>query len=351
KAQLDAELAAVTRAFSRRRGELVQFARLHERLLASERRLPLEILARIFLHCFHGQKYHHMSVSVRAFLCAVCRTWRDIAISTPLLWTSFSLVVRPGDTRDIVDMSATWLPRAGKLPMYVEVRNMGATIPRALVDVLSLHSANWQDVDLALWPIELMKLGDASSDSAWQLPMLRTLDLHALVSTEQDVSIGVFATAPQLRSIRLKNLGPLEVTLPWAQLTACHSCGRSMPEALDLLAACPRLLEYDLEMFHADVSTRGVYCSPELHTLRIGVRALTVVILDHVLLPSLRNLRVAWTGSVQDWTLSLYLVPLITRSACSLQKLELSFAMDSISDNDLIDCLRAVPTVVDLTLH
>lgn len=351
KVQLDSELAAVTHKFSQRRDELIQFAQLHERLLAPERRLPLEILARIFIHYVEGKKYIYMCVSARAVLCAVCRTWRNIAISTPLLWTSFSLVIRPGDTRDIVEMSATWLPRAGSLPMFVEVRNLGVMIPQALIDVLSLHSANWQDVDLTLWPIELMRLTDASSDSTWQLPLLRTLDLHALISTERDVSISVFADAPQLRCIRLKNLGPLDVTLPWAQITACQSRGRSVHDALDLLAVCPRLLEWDLEIFHGDVSTRGIYCSPELCSLRIGVQALTVIILDHLSLPSLRDLRVAWTGSVQASTLSLYLVPLITRSACSLQGLELLFAMDSISDSDLIDCLRAVPTVTDLTLH
>lgn len=246
KEQLDAELNTVMRTFDHRRKDLVQFAQRHERLLAAERRLPLEILERIFIHCVIGGNVlnEKPSASIRALLCAVCRTWRDIVISTRLLWTHFSLVMRPGDERDNVDICSTWLPRAGNLPMSVEVRNLSGVLTLAeLRDVLSVYSASWEDVTLSfmLWPDE----------------------------------------------------------------------------------------DTDLEK-----------CS-----------AMTADIVDHMLLPSLRDLRVTWNGLTLGWSLSSSIVPLITRSACSLQRLELTYPQDNIPDSDLINCLRAVPTLTHFKLH
>src|ERR1700733_4973654 len=49
-------------------------------------RFPPELVAEIFLECTDVP-------GTRKVLCQVCRAWRQIALSTPGLWTSISLAV------------------------------------------------------------------------------------------------------------------------------------------------------------------------------------------------------------------------------------------------------------------
>ncbi|KAF7979283.1 hypothetical protein HWV62_42982 [Athelia sp. TMB] len=262
KAQLETELALITQAFHQRREELVQFAQVHERLLAPERRLPLEIIARVFLHSVQSTDQPADAVRVRGTLCAVCKIWRDVAIATQELWTSFSLIQRANPTRDIVDMSATWLARAGALPISVEVRNLsGMQLDPELPGVLAAHAANLQNVSLTLWPAELESFNESNSGAPWVLPVLQKLDVRVNISGERDWSIGVFANAPQLRSVHLRNANVRDVVLPWEQLTDLRSRGISIHDVLDLLKASPRLLQFDGDMFHGDSSV--AYAEPQ----------------------------------------------------------------------------------------
>ncbi|KAF7979281.1 hypothetical protein HWV62_42978 [Athelia sp. TMB] len=354
KAQLNAQLserASATAASDQRRAELAQFAQAHARLLAPERRLPLEIIARIFLHCAQDAKSLAGAARARAALCAVCRTWRDVAVATQALWTFFALVPRASFHRDIADMSETWLARAGALPISLEVRNrVGVQLAPGLQHLLAVHAANLESVALTVRPAELEVPGESWSLAFCHLPALQKLDVEFLVSKDLGWANDMFADAPQLHSVRLVKVKVYDMRLPWAQLTELRSWGLSLHDQLSMLAACSRLLEFDGWMCPGDTSAHHVVCSPELHTLRLSVDGTTTPILDHLLLPSLRDLRI---NCLAGWRYDLgtRLVPCVRRSACLLRTLELSFAHDYMSEGSLIECLQLVPTLTGLALH
>lgn len=55
------------------------------------RRLPPEILNNIFEWCYDPDIWEKRGTSAPLLLCQVCKTWRDVAISNPLLWDSHSI--------------------------------------------------------------------------------------------------------------------------------------------------------------------------------------------------------------------------------------------------------------------
>ncbi|KAF8874601.1 hypothetical protein BD779DRAFT_249504 [Infundibulicybe gibba] len=62
-------------------------------------RLPPEILGEIFLHCLPlGKRGTFSTRHAPWLLTKVCRSWRKVALSTPLLWSRFpsSLKRNPG---------------------------------------------------------------------------------------------------------------------------------------------------------------------------------------------------------------------------------------------------------------
>ncbi|KAF7979279.1 hypothetical protein HWV62_42974 [Athelia sp. TMB] len=355
KAQLNtqlSELASATAAANQRREELVQFAQAHARLLVPERRLPLEILARIFLHCVRDATPRADAVRARGALCAVCKTWQDVATATHALWTSFALVLRDADSpRDIADMSATWLARAGALPISIEVRNrVGVQLGPWLQNIVTAHAANVQHVALTLRPAELEFFSESGPAAPCRLPVLQKLEVEFLVSDDPGRAITMFADAPQLRSVRLMNVNLSGIVLPWAQLAELRSRGLSLSGLLDMLVACPQLLQFDGHMRSGGTSADGVVCFTKLHTLSLNVDSGTAQILNYLALPSLRDLRIHCSG---DWRFDFgaRLVPLVHRSACALRTLKLSFAQDTLRAHDLVECLRLVPTLTGLVLH
>ncbi|KIM46632.1 hypothetical protein M413DRAFT_64128, partial [Hebeloma cylindrosporum] len=55
------------------------------------RRLPPEILNSIFQWCYDPDIWEKQAASAPLLLCCVCKTWREVAISNPLLWNSHSI--------------------------------------------------------------------------------------------------------------------------------------------------------------------------------------------------------------------------------------------------------------------
>lgn len=54
---------------------------------------------------------------------AVCRTWRNIAWTTPSLWTSLVFWVVYDTTEPQVQLAIEWLNRSGNLPLSIVLRN------------------------------------------------------------------------------------------------------------------------------------------------------------------------------------------------------------------------------------
>jgi hypothetical protein len=66
----------------------------HKMLLSPARRMPAEIIRRIFLECLPNGEINKSEPSARSaplLVSAICSGWRQVAIATPHLWNSIYL--------------------------------------------------------------------------------------------------------------------------------------------------------------------------------------------------------------------------------------------------------------------
>ena len=95
---IDAKTAQISESsvpVYREREACRQSVEAHKMLLSPARRIPVEIISRVFLECLpaHGEtnKSEPSSHSAPLLVSAICSGWRQVAISTPYLWNSIYL--------------------------------------------------------------------------------------------------------------------------------------------------------------------------------------------------------------------------------------------------------------------
>jgi len=155
-----------------KREALLTYSNTHIALVAPIRRLPPEILSEIFIHCmspnsFDCKLYDSRNLDKAPLLLGqVCSRWRSISLSTPRLWTSFTLTIRPKYLKSDVILAKTWLRRAGACPLSIRLESSGRyqNAMRPLMQVFVLHSERWQNVYLSLPKAALHSLLPASID-------------------------------------------------------------------------------------------------------------------------------------------------------------------------------------------
>ncbi|CEL54800.1 hypothetical protein RSOLAG1IB_07334 [Rhizoctonia solani AG-1 IB] len=89
---------------------------------ASMRRLPTELLSRIFRHTVPRgcRSYSYDGTRILLVLTWVCRRWRELAIGTPSLWSHVDLELADyEDNPPPPEIERLWLERAGSLPLHV----------------------------------------------------------------------------------------------------------------------------------------------------------------------------------------------------------------------------------------
>ncbi|KIJ53669.1 hypothetical protein M422DRAFT_64614 [Sphaerobolus stellatus SS14] len=98
-------------------------------LLAPIRRLPIEILGRIFVHCIEGDAFestfpefdNDISWDTAPLLFfRVCHTWHEVALKTPQLYTNITL--ENDLTVDPLKVIPIWLKRSGSLSLNISLK-------------------------------------------------------------------------------------------------------------------------------------------------------------------------------------------------------------------------------------
>ncbi|KAK7434207.1 hypothetical protein VKT23_020337 [Stygiomarasmius scandens] len=131
--QLDSEIArleAVLANLRQERDDVQEYVNAHQRLLSPSLRLPPEILSEIFVFCLPEDRNPVCSVSQAPLLLGlVCRSWREVCLSTPRLWSAVHVVLPTGG--EITSMCTTvdgrrlgveaWLDRSGSLPLSFSI--------------------------------------------------------------------------------------------------------------------------------------------------------------------------------------------------------------------------------------
>jgi hypothetical protein len=334
-------LNAVLDGLTRKRDALQTYTYLHTALVAPIRRLPPEVLSEIFLrYKDENNVLHPLNRLNKAplLLGGVCSRWRTIALSTPRLWTSFALAIRPKYLKSDVMLAKTWLARAGRCPLTIRLASQSIyqSSMKPLMKVFLLHCEQWYDIHISV-PLPVLKsLRPAKS----RLPRLQRLSLDVKLYEP----LHIFECAPQLRWLKLAStLDPSMVKAPWSQLEYFDMGGRKIDHCLKLLRAT-----LNLETCVVNLMTSEPHQShSSVQLLRLCSMTISgdpTFFFDALLLPNLHEISIAHFG----WTATSQLISLLSR--CSLAKLSLDLGQP-LSDGDMIGVLQACPSLLQLDLH
>ncbi|KAF7357478.1 Cytochrome P450 [Mycena sanguinolenta] len=213
--------------------------------------LPIELLVEIF--DLAVEDYWH--VENLYCISQVCWDWRQVAQSTPRLWTRPVTIVvsKAGGAADeleslpeVGDATAqwkTWLARSAPLPIHISLvkprfdyRDINRYILEEGLRVAHRCASLRIDIKGSGTPSWFVRrLAQSKLDS------LDELDLGYVQDDDTDRTSVSFTAASRLQKLHLINLGALQIALPWAQLTELRFHCDS-PEAFEAFRQCANLI-------------------------------------------------------------------------------------------------------------
>jgi len=328
--------------------------------------LPAEILASIFqlsVPNFLGNSsspdvnswLQYLSVFPPLKLGAVCRRWREVAWSTPFLWTIIVvfLDLSKGSTR--IALIEEWISRSKDLPLQINISlaphaeetlegcsNMLATIAK------TAHRWDFMDIHM---PLEFMK---EFFEMAGIIPNIQTMGLHVTDEPSHDDAEGLLLwledARPQPRYLFLSGLVPSTVNIVWESLTTIEVDCILTEDCFNILRCSPNL---ELCKF-SQIPEFGVLPNMGSTFVHENLRQLIYEAgdtFDHdldlfslITTPKLTHL----SYSAFKSSLGTSLVDFISRSSCPLAKLCILQA--NLHYDELDGLLRATPSLTHLRL-
>ncbi|KAJ6451604.1 hypothetical protein C8R45DRAFT_1223786 [Mycena sanguinolenta] len=189
--------------------------------------LPVELLAEMFEHAIEDEK--HIEDVYR--ISHVCSDWRQVAHSTPCLWT------RPLEVALWIDKDAAvraWL--AWSVPLSLDIcltqtRTNNPDIPEEVLRV----AARWQSSPNA----------NSTASKSW------TWDTYAS-KVDTDPTVTSFTTVPRLRNLRITIDGALQIAVLWTQLTNLTLDCVSLDITFEVLSQCADLASASIDFLVCD---------------------------------------------------------------------------------------------------
>ena len=344
-----AELDALLERLTLKRYDLKRkINRFHSPIV---RQLPPDVMSVIFEFCLLDFTLHQVSPfsSYMLFtplsLGAICSYWRDIAWSTPSLWSS--LVVRdPSEynTHIITGIAQEWLARSGQLPLSIHILSTfynKAVI--ALVDIINQYSTRWSELDLDI-PDSYFQYFHATDNHA---PILKSIRFQRS-TTAREVNFQL--TCPRLERATLSYF-PLEGTnIQWDNLTHLSLYSMSNMDCFLILRKTPRLVFCEISSFFSHHRLEG-QITPVLTSLKSlhlsnGSPA-AENFLDNLVAPHLEEFNLP-----RYYTLRIEVVTsFLRRSACSLRSLSMIFTIFPQYFQVFMNLLQSMPSLTTLSIQ
>ncbi|KAJ6618874.1 hypothetical protein B0H10DRAFT_2028332 [Mycena sp. CBHHK59/15] len=205
--------------------------------IAPIRKLPIELLTHIFLLSVVEKDIPDSRRNVHR-ICQVSPYWRQLAHSTPQLWTT-PLRLRPftRPNEDYLASTQTWVDRSYPLPIPIHVSSVlseDEILP--LMGVLLSAAKRWRTLNTAFESVA--SFIHLPPDT---FPSLEELVLRAQDENSDRFDIPAFGNAPRLRSVTLC-LRNGWVSIPWHQLTELNVTEDSPIRCNEILLACENIV-------------------------------------------------------------------------------------------------------------
>ncbi|KAK1227780.1 hypothetical protein PQX77_009206 [Marasmius sp. AFHP31] len=246
-----------------RRDILQQFVSRHRNLVSPFRRLPGELWAEIFTHCLPDDYLPVRSTAEAPLaLTAICRSWREVVLNTPRLWTSLHLYLpnpsRSSPSDDFVSLLnlmkegyELWLKRSGSLPLYLSLAAEPGYDYSDFTEIMAKYSRRWKSIRLSHLPASALAPFDALSKE--DLPLLEDFEEDAIMEREARLNPNQYPPAFMHAVGASPSLRRLHITAP----------AESTPLSLPIHWATLRLLELRLPFS----VTPGIESIPFMHLL------------------------------------------------------------------------------------
>ncbi|KAF7332578.1 F-box domain-containing protein [Mycena kentingensis (nom. inval.)] len=222
--------------------------------------LPAEILSEIFLSLDREPEGVLYACNSPLLLCRICRTWRQIALRTPGLWSTFNVVAESETQKaNVAGMAEVWLARAGRLPISLAIQGKLSDVKSvdALLATLKHHSSKVRSLILQTDADEISFLDQHIAP----LPALEEISIHPSNSGGgplQPQTLSLIQSSPRLRTITLKGATLSLLPVPFStfrlpvapQVTKLQLWGCTFEEAHQALSALPNLTEATFSLDH-----------------------------------------------------------------------------------------------------
>ncbi|KAF7371183.1 F-box domain-containing protein [Mycena sanguinolenta] len=320
-------------------------------ILSPIRRLPPEILVEIFLWTTPNSVKRRRSSSRYSFpwpwvLTRISHRWREIAVSTPSLWShvvvNFDLHPTP------LPVLEAQIARAQELKIHIYGREIfyGSRSRAQIFQYLAQYSSRWEEFHFHATPA----LAPLLADIHGQVPLLRVLRIQWNYDPIWDddgpvESIDFTEAAPSLVDVSIFNeFSPMPISLPAQQLTR-YELRAPWDMHKTILTRAPNLVEAHIDVRFGNESwldTRGIIDMPQLDRLYIS----KLEVLRYIRTPVLQGLALSLTSADQTSVVP-ELRSFLSRSSCTLRHLCLRRPCNP---DTTIAILKSIPSLIELDI-
>ncbi|KAG0694463.1 hypothetical protein DFH29DRAFT_320891 [Suillus ampliporus] len=364
KEEVDRARAEVSR-LEAKESAIMELVRQLEALRSPVRRMPTEIMAKVFDHCVQDED-NQQPDPLRAplLLGQVCSAWRDLMFSLPCLWRTLK-VEFPSTTPnwETVMQSRTmsmhvWISRAKTLPISLILEHpSGSPITWAALmsldkEILTL-GCRIEELCLSFSPLALSSLLTFTQSP---LPHLRHLDLRNSnpFPTNDNPPPLFLHDVPSLRSLSIAwgSLDSTQFSVPWSQLTQLSLQYDASPhwhsvhnDHLIVLRQCPNLKSCSIgigkTIIESNLDTVVPVTLPALESLKVRLFCHTHYthhFFDALHAPKLHTFEIQNVSlAMGSFAHQIESLPFISRSAETLENL--SFDTINIPGVNMLSCL------------
>ncbi|KAF7969446.1 hypothetical protein HWV62_27347 [Athelia sp. TMB] len=318
------------------------------------------------------------TVPVPILIGGVCKRWRVLAASTPLLWTEIymdmNLPSTFGNTLHLFRLFASRSETSSldivldfKQETYRGDKSRSASkeqleLLQSLVDALAASVERWKSLHISYAPSFLSMMEQAlARRHPWSMQRLGKLVLTrpaapgwaGIAQTGTPTSISIFLSAPNLRRVDLgESPWRQDLRIPWQQVEQLDSFYTlDDRDLILLLQQSPNLVRLDdlLVVRSPTVIPQRVPIPIyyPLRSLSVRLSGNCTPFLQDVVLPNLHDLRVAYFSAPQQWEVAISFMsasPALRRLVLDIQHYV------QISYEDTRSILHALPHLEELEL-
>ncbi|KAJ7818137.1 hypothetical protein B0H13DRAFT_2682936 [Mycena leptocephala] len=202
--------------------------------------LPNEIVSDIFMHFLPDYPPFPPLTGLLSptLLTRICRKWREIALSTPTLWSAITSYNDGIPVKQKAHLFELWLKSSRPRPLSLQILGMDAA---EILATVMPHRARWEHLVFFL-PLSSLPVIDGP------MPLLRHLNLSFFDAADA-TEVFAFCDAPLLRSVILEDVAVTSIMLPWAQLTSLTLLSVAPWECVPILQKTSNLVHCELKVY------------------------------------------------------------------------------------------------------